>query len=124
MHKLATRPISISCFELSDYQPTLKLIDDVHIGLRVDCFIDDLEQLRQKYIETKDIKYWKELVRWLPEGWLQTRTITMSYANFRNIYFQRKNHKLTEWHEFCGLIDKLPYGRELITPEELMVLTK
>lgn len=124
MHKLTSKPITEECFETIDYDPSLRLIDDVNLGLRVDCFIDDLEQLRQKYLETKDKKYWKELVRWLPNGWLQTRTVTMSYANFRNIYFQRKNHKLTEWHEFCELINELPYGKELISPEELTVLTK
>lgn len=124
MHKLTSKPITKECFEIFDYDSSLPMIDDVNLGLRIDCFIDDLEQLRQKYLETKDKKYWKELVRWLPNGWLQTRTVTMSYANFRNIYFQRKNHKLTEWHEFCELINKLPYGKELISPEELTVLTK
>ena len=119
MHKLTSKPITKECFETIDYDPSLPLIDDVNLGLRIDSFIDDLEQLRQKYLETKDKRYWKELVRWLPNGWLQTRTVTMSYANFRNIYFQRKNHKLTEWHRFCGIINLLPYGKELIAPEEL-----
>ena len=119
MHKLTSKPITKECFETIDYDPFLPLIDDVNLGLRIDSFIDDLEQLRQKYLETKDKRYWKELVRWLPNGWLQTRTVTMSYANFRNIYFQRKNHKLTEWHRFCGIINLLPYGMELIAPEEL-----
>lgn len=121
MHKLASNPITKECFETLDYDPFLPLIDDVNLGLRIDSFIDDLEQLRQKYLETKDKRYWKELVRWLPNGWLQTRTVTMSYANFRNIYFQRKNHKLTEWHRFCGIINLLPYGMELIAPEELQL---
>lgn len=119
MHKLTSKPITKECFETIDYDSSLPLIDDVNLGLRIDSFIDDLEQLRQKYLETKDKRYWKELVRWLPNGWLQTRTVTMSYANFRNIYFQRKNHKLTEWHRFCGIINLLPYGMELIAPEEL-----
>ena len=66
MHKLASTPIDQHCFELDDYNSDLKLIDDVHIGLRVDCFIEDLEQLRQLYLETKDKRYWKELIRWLP----------------------------------------------------------
>ena len=115
MHKVASKPITLECFETGDYNFNLPLIDDVNIGLRVDCFIDDLEQLRQKYLETKDNKYWKELIRWLPESWLQTRTWTANYAVLRNIYSQRRNHKLIEWHIFCDLIKSLPYARELVT---------
>lgn len=114
MHKLASTPITKECFELDDYNGGLPLIDDVHIGLRVDCFIDDLEQLRQKYLETKDVKYWKELIRWLPEGWLQTRTWTANYSILRNIIHWRTNHKLTEWHQFIDWCKTLPYSEELL----------
>jgi len=117
MHKIASTPITKDCFEIDDYNPDLKLIDDVNIGLRTQCFIDDLEQLRQKYLQTKDKRYWKELIRWLPEGWLQTRTVTLNYEILRNIYFQRRYHKLSEWHQFCEWIESLPYAKELITYE-------
>lgn len=74
-----------------------------------------LENIRQKYLETKDKRYWKELVRWLPESWLQKRTITMNYENIRNMYFQRRNHKLTEWSKsFIKWVESLPYTEELI----------
>jgi hypothetical protein len=115
MHKLASTPITKECFEIGDYEPSLRLIDDVDIGLRVNCFIDDLEQLRQKYLETKDKKYWKELIRWLPNGWLQTRTWTGNYETLRNMYGQRRYHKLTEWsQDFCNWVKTLPYAEELI----------
>ena len=80
-------------------------------------FINYLESLRLKYLETKDKKYWKELIRWLPNGWLQTRTVTLSYAVLRNQYFQRRYHKLSEWHQYCNWIKTLPYAEELITYE-------
>lgn len=118
MHKIASTPITKDCFEIDDYNPNLDLIDDVNIGLRTQCFIDDLEQLRQKYLQTKDKRYWKELIRWLPEGWLQTRTVTLNYEVLRNMYFQRRYHKLSEWHQFCEWIESLPYAKELITYEE------
>lgn len=86
MHKLASTPITLNCFELGDYSPELDMIDDVPLGLRVDSFIDDLEQMRQKYLMTNDKRYWKELVRWLPNGWLQTRTVTMNYENLLSMY--------------------------------------
>lgn len=59
-------------------------------------------------------KYWKELIRLLPESWLQTRMFDCDYATLRNIYCWRKNHKLTEWHSFCKWVEKLPYAKELI----------
>lgn len=139
MHKIASKPITLSCFETKDYDERLSLIDPINLGVRVDLFIDDLEQLRQLYLinleESRKHKdnpkeqqkyanlaksYWKELIRWLPEGWLQTRTVTMSYANLRNIYFQRRFHKLTEWSkDFMNFIDTLPYTEELIKIERM-----
>lgn len=114
MHKLASTPITLDCFETDDYNPGLDLIDDVNIGLRVNCFIDDLEQLRQKYIMTKDVHYWKELIRWLPESWLQTRTWTADYAVLRNIIHWRQGHKLSEWGQFIEWCRSLPYAEELL----------
>lgn len=122
MHKLATTPITLDCFEIDDYDRNLSLADNPKDddGLdNISTFEEDiiyvLENIRQKYLETKDKRYWKELVRWLPESWLQKRTITMNYENIRNMYFQRKNHKLTEWSEsFIKWVESLPYAEDLI----------
>lgn len=118
MHKLAAYPITKDSFEMGDYQGDLPMIDDVTLNVRIDQFIDDLEQLRQLYLQTENKAYWKELVRWLPNGWLQTRTWTANYAVLRTMYFQRRNHKLIEWHDFCDWIATLPYAKELIMLED------
>lgn len=118
MHKLASTPITLDCFEIDDIEPSLMVdppsgwytIEDFYVDI-----IQSLEFLRKKYLETKDQRYWKELIRWLPEGWLQTRTWTANYAVLRNIYFQRQHHKLSEWHQFCKWIETLPYSADLIT---------
>lgn len=120
MHKLASTPITLDCFEMDDFE-------DFCVDNRVDYndfthdywefLIEKCEILRQKYNETKDKRYWKELIRLLPESWLQTRTITMNYENLLNMYHQRKNHKLSEWHKFCEWIESLPYAKELIIGE-------
>ena len=115
MHKLASTPITLNCFEIDDYDDSLQLIDPIHLDVRIDSFISDLEQLRQLYNETKDKRYWKELIRWLPESWLQTRTITMNYENILSIIHQRHNHKLSEWQWLIGkLKEELPYAYELL----------
>ena len=115
MHKLASTPITIDCFEMDDFTP---LIDNFKIDLSWQTIMTYLEQLRQRYNETKDKRYWKELIRLLPESWLQKRTITMNYENILNMYRQRKNHKLTEWSKsFCDWVKTLPYAEELICLE-------
>ena len=120
MHKLASTPITMDCFELDDYDDRLQLIDPQHLDVRVNSFLNDLEQLRQLYNQTKDKRYWKELVRWLPEGWLQTRTVTMNYENLRAICHQRSGHKLTEWHQFIDWAHNcLPYASQLVFDEEV-----
>lgn len=122
MHKLASTPITFDCFEMDDFE-NLRVYDNEPYN--TDTFITDIwddiigycETLRLRYNETKDKRYWKELIRVLPEAWLQTRTVTLNYEVLRNIYFQRRYHKLTEWHRFCEWIESLPYSKELITYE-------
>ena len=117
MHKLASTPITIDCFEMDDFDYFVGQNEN-DIGHIWEGLIYDLEYLRQKYNETKDKRYWKELIRLLPESWLQKRTITMNYENLLNMYRQRKNHKLTEWSKsFCDWIKTLPYAEELICLE-------
>ena len=54
----------------------------------------------------------------LEEGKIQKRIQVFSYQTLRRIYFQRKNHRLPVWHEFCEWIESLPYASELITIEK------
>ena len=110
MHKLASTPITRDCFEMGDFDYFVGQNEN-DIGYIWEGLIYDLEYLRQKYNETKDIRYWKELIRLLPESWLQKRTITMNYENILNMYRQRKNHKLAEWSKsFCDWVKTLPYA--------------
>lgn len=111
MHKLATTPITKDCFEMDDYETELR---KVNLPLIWQSLLFNLETLRKLYIETKDKRYWKELIRLLPESWLQTRMIDCNFATLRNIYAWRRRHKLTEWHKFCDWICTLPL-HELIT---------
>lgn len=40
----------------------------------------------------------------LPEGFVQTRVVSVNYATLRNILGQRRHHKLNEWRNFCQLV--------------------
>lgn len=120
MHKLASTPITMDCFEMYDFAESVMIEDnsedrnDVNMNCLWDNLIYCLEQLRETYNETKDKRYWKELIRLLPESWLQTSVLDLNYETLRNIYCWRNNHKLTEWHTFCDWIKTLPYANELI----------
>jgi cell division protein YceG involved in septum cleavage len=76
--------------------------------------IDYLNELREKYLETKDKKYWYQIIQLLPCGYNQKRTIQLNYEVLANMYKSRRNHKLDEWRDFCIWIETLPYS-ELIT---------
>ena len=133
MHKLASTPITMDCFEMDDFENIcVKRIKQqfydtdvyIHSVLGDDFWsllIKYLEELRQKYNETKDKRYWKELIRILPESWLQKRTITMDYENLLAMCSkgQRRFHKLTEWsNSFIGWARTLPYAQELLFLDE------
>jgi len=61
-------------------------------------------------------------VRWLPCGWLQTRTWSANYEVIRSICQQRRSHKLNEWsglddptkENFIAWAHTLPYAEEFI----------
>ena len=123
MHKLADTPITLDCFEMDDYQEIEwedpeGFMENYNSSFVWDTLIDALETLRKKYNETKDKKYWKELIRLLPESWLQTRTVDLNYEVIRTMYYWRKSHKLSEWNQFCEWVENLPYAGLLITDEE------
>ena len=124
MHKLAETPITFECFEIGDYQGSYAIPEKEEEKLPYpDQFIEYLEYLRQKYLETQEIGYWKELIRWLPESWLQTRTVTMNYENLLAMCSkgQRRYHKLTEWSDsFIKFARKLPYAQQLIFLDEIV----
>lgn len=138
MHKLANTPITKECFEMDDFEnmsPRMFKCKDEYGDtyeennlcnfISLDLFwchlIDVLNDYRVHYNETKDKRYWKELIRLLPESWLQKRTVTMNYENLLAMCSkgQRRFHKLSEWSKsFIDWARSLPYAQELIFLDE------
>ena len=85
-------------------------------GWTLECLINDLNAVRELYLEVKDKKYWWQIIQLLPSSYNQRSTVQLNYAVLRNIYHARKGHKLDEWKIFCKWIEELPYS-ELITME-------
>lgn len=118
MHKIQSKPIEMSDFSFDLDTGNLELHEsgwsthEVFKGI-----VDDCELMRKKFIETNDKRYWRALIQTIPESYNQMRTCTLNYENLINIYFARKNHKLSEWHTFCDWIEQLPYFEEIVLGE-------
>lgn len=131
MHKIAAKEFTLEDFShehLIDYD--LYSCDEVdgpvingapHVGCGgvqlLNLTINVLNYYRNKYLETKDKKYWWQIIQLLPSSYNQKRTVMLNYEVLANIHKGRRNHKLDEWHTFCNWIEELPYS-ELITGYE------
>lgn len=60
------------------------------------------------------VKKYLEILYSNPAGFELTARMTTNYRCLKNIYKQRKDHRLPEWREFCRWIETLPYAHELI----------
>lgn len=79
--------------------------------------VKDLNECRKWYLDTKDKKYWWQMIQLLPSSYNQKRTVMLNYEVLANIYKSRKGHKLDCWRTFRNWIWELPFS-ELITAEE------
>ena len=85
----------------------------------IEWLIYALNVFRKLYLETKDKKYWWQLIQLLPSSYNQKRTITMNYENVITIIKQRTGHKLDEWNDFVKILRDLPYIEEIINGSEV-----
>lgn len=109
MHKIHAKE-----FTLDDFSHEHMNADCLRL---MDAMVNFLNDYRNLYLETKDKSYWWQMIQLLPTSYNQRRTIQLNYEVLSQIYRQRKNHKLDEWHTFCDWIKSLPYS-ELITGSE------
>lgn len=153
MHKITSKPITLESFEIDDLinweeaDNLCKYYSNNDNFAEMISLIDWLENLRLSYLEWKEKEknaqdkeeqercehnaylVWKELIRWLPEGWLQKRTVTMTYENLHAMCSksQRYFHKLNEWsgrrnselENFIEWVRKeIPYAEDFILYHE------
>lgn len=112
MHKIHAKR-----FERDDFSiEHLVNCGEEHWMVCMDNVISSLNVAREKFLETKDKKYWWQMIQLLPSSYNQKRTVMLNYEVLANMYKSRKNHRLDEWHMLCDWIKSLPYN-ELITGE-------
>ena len=121
MHKIADKEFTLEDFSceklITREQPLVEGVDAVEPPNAVwlmNRTIQTLNQYRNLYLQTKDKKYWWQMIQLLPSSYNQRRTVMLNYEVLANMYKSRRNHKLDEWVYFCAEIERLPHS-ELIT---------
>lgn len=105
MHRMAVLPIGEMCNEYV-------IKGEVAVA----------EQLQREYneidgeinSEEKKQAYLRLLYN-IPSGFELMAGMTTNYRCLKNIYAQRRNHRLPDWQYFCDWVKTLPMAEELIT---------
>jgi hypothetical protein len=106
MHKIHAKE-----FMLDDFSH--EHLDAFGLGA-LDMVIRNLNANRQTFLDTKDKRYWWQMIQLLPTSYNQRRTVLLNYEVLTAIYHDRRKHKLDEWHAVCDWIEGLPHS-EIIT---------
>lgn len=115
MHKIHAKEFTIddfSCEHIGEGMAT-NVFNDC-----MENIIDCLNEARHCYLDTKDKKYWWQMIQLLPSSYNQKRTVQLNYQVLKNMYFSRRIHKLDEWRDFCDWMSiELPYFRAICIQE-------
>lgn len=112
MFEVSQSQISVICSDSNSTSENRELFEHCWYWEQI---LDILNTLRDKYLETKDYKYFKLIRQLLPQSYLYHSTITMNYENVLSMVRQRRNHKLSEWStDFINWAHTLPYADEFL----------
>lgn len=120
MHKIHAKEFTLDDFSHEHLVDEPFPITDEYVETYVELLGDMvicLNRARERYLETKDKKYWWQMIQLLPSSYNQKRTVQLNYQVLKSMHHARKAHRLDEWCEFCSWIETLPYAKELIVGE-------
>ena len=117
MHKIHEKEFTLDDFSGEHLLPNVWGVGGTiavkhSLGMMVEI-VSILNRYREDYLETKDKRYWYQMIQILPQSYNQRRTVQLNYQVLKNMYHARKNHKLDEWHDFCEWCESLPYFMEI-----------
>ena len=110
MHKVQSKEFTredFSCEHLDE--ESLKTLDTL---------ISTINRARDRFNEKKDKSDWWQMIQLLPASLNQKATLQLNYQVLQGIYATRKNHRLDEWHDFCGWIESLPMSTLITLPKK------
>jgi hypothetical protein len=107
MHKITSRPLTYDDFDFD--------FENEHRNNIINNINNMIDRYKKMENASDKEEAFRAIIQELPSAFKQTRTIVTNYAELRNMYFQRKSHKLKEWREiFIDALKSLPYTDELI----------
>lgn len=109
MHTLGRSEIPFDAFSFEDVPQDI-----------ADQYLNLLNELRDRWVASgkkKPSPEWRAMNQLTAIGFNYRRTFTCNYAVLQSMYHARKNHRLSEWHDFARWVESLPYA-ELITGGE------
>lgn len=130
MHKIADKEFTIEDFSTEHLADCDSVSEEEFYNFNcgrkytpMDCMTDIIKMLnkwRWIYLNRgKTKRAWWQMIQLLPSTYNQTRNVMLNYEVLANIYRQRKNHKLDEWHVFYDWIESLPYSELIVDGEEI-----
>ena len=112
MHKIAAKEFTFDDFS-HEHIGDVPNCDPMYYAA-LEGTVIALNEARRCFIDTKDKKFWWQMIQLLPSSYNQLRTVDLNYEVLLNQYFQRKDHKLDEWRIYCEQIKCFPYLNDFI----------
>ena len=112
MHKIAAKEFTLDDFS-HEHIEDVPNCDPMYYAA-LEGTIMALNEARRCFIDTKDKKYWWQMIQLLPSSYNQRRTIDLNFEVLLKQYRERKNHKLDEWHTYCDWIKEIALLNEII----------
>lgn len=109
-------------FDFISSQSTMHRISKFELDKQYSEYTDKriikiMNELKNKYNKTGNPEDYLRLLYSNPCGFKLTAAMTTNFRQLKTIYYQRKNHRLPEWHEFCKQLEEIPEFRDIVLGE-------
>lgn len=115
----------LSCSTMHTVHKKRFTLDDFsceHLTVKSICVLENtigrLNRCREAFIKNNNKEDWWQIIQLLPSSYNQRATLDFNYENVIAILNQRGGHKLDEWGEFCNVLWKLPYIKDIMGVNE------
>ena len=83
-------------------------------GRIIDILKEKIDEYNAETNSARKKEKYLQVLYNVPSGFELTARLSTNYRCLKNIYYQRRSHRLPEWQEFCKWIETLPLADELI----------
>jgi len=104
MHRIARFQIADCC---NKYTSAAEIAEAERLQEAYNAIDQEADPQRKK-------EAYLELLYNLPSGFELMAAMTTNYRCLKNVYAQRRFHRLPDWHVFCDWVETLPMAKELI----------